>query len=387
MCYQDVPYPPSNSQDSLPQSNFGSFSGDESKPSASPPRGGAEDDSEPNFLIQGNKVGTTCFSAGSQTFDDFKPNHSADALKDRLKRYAASHSRALKMGAWIKENVSRKVLKGLNLSSLLVDLENCGSFLIFRYFFTVDTVKLAGMCSCHKHLLCPLCAIRRAAKSVKAYLDRFNVLSVEHPTMKPYLVTFTVKDGEDLAERFDHLQNCLRSYYGKRRHALKASNKRNASVEACKALGGVGSFEVKRGSGSGVWHPHAHFIWLCCDPPDQATLQTEWREITGDSFIVDVTPFHSGKDVAEGFLEVFKYALKTSSMDHSDNWAAFLVLRGRRLVSSFGIFRGVDVPETMTDDFDEADLPYYEMIFRYLEGSYQLDKSTIKAVHKPTGRA
>ena len=386
MYKQDVSHPSNNSQPPPEITYPDSFSGIESGTSTGGLCSSVEGELPEYFLIQGNKVSTASFSAGSQAFDDFKPNHSADALKDRLKRYAASHSRALKMGEWIKENITRKTLKGLNLSSLLVDLENCGAFLIFRYFFTVDTVKLAGMCSCHKHLLCPLCAIRRAAKSVKAYLDRFNVLTTEHPKMKPYLVTFTIKDGENLTERFDHLQDCLRFYYGQRRKSLSSSS-RHSRVEACKALGGVGSFEVKRGSGSGSWHPHAHYIWLCNEAPNCALLSQEWHALTGDSFIVDVTPFHDGKDVSEGFLEVFKYALKTSTMDHADNWEAFMVLRGRRLVSSFGIFRGVDIPESMCDEFDEADLPYYEMIFRYLEGSYQLDKSTIKAVHKPTGRA
>jgi hypothetical protein len=65
-------------------------------------------------------------------------------------------------------------------------------------------------------------------------------------------------------------------------------------------------------------------------------------------------------------------------MNHSDNWEAFMVLRGRRLVSSFGIFRGVYVPEENSDDFDETDLPYYELVFRYLEGSYKLESSNPK---------
>ena len=327
---------------------------------------------ESNFLIQGNKASTPYCENENRAFDDFKPDHSFHALKDRLTRYAAAHSRAVKMSEWISENIPYSALKKINLQSLRSDLETCGSFLIFRHFFTINTVKLAGMCSCHRHLLCPLCAIRRAAKSVKAYLDRFNVLQAENQNMRPYLVTFTVKDGENLTERFDHLQNSLRLYYSHRRKAL-SSKSRHLPNEACKALGGVGSFEVKRGSGSGMWHPHAHFIWLCNTPPDKGTLQQEWHTLTGDSFIVDVTPFHEGKNVSEGFLEVFKYALKTSTMEHSDNWEAFLVLKGRRLVSSFGIFRNVEVPEQLTDDFDESDLPFIEMIFRYLKGVYLLD--------------
>ena len=55
------------------------------------------------------------------------------------------------------------------------------------------------------HLLCPLCAIRRGSKALKSYLDRWAAIQAEKPAMRPFLVTLTVKDGEDLSERFNHL--------------------------------------------------------------------------------------------------------------------------------------------------------------------------------------
>ena len=58
-------------------------------------------------------------------------------------------------------------------------VQGCGDYLVFRHYFTVDRVRLHGASLCKKHLLCPLCAIRRGAKSLKAYLDRFEIIQAE----------------------------------------------------------------------------------------------------------------------------------------------------------------------------------------------------------------
>jgi hypothetical protein len=55
----------------------------------------------------------------------------------------------------------------------------CGDYLAFRHYFTIDKVRLHGASFCMKHLLCPLCAIRRGSKALKAYLDRWEVIQVE----------------------------------------------------------------------------------------------------------------------------------------------------------------------------------------------------------------
>ena len=89
-------------------------------------------------------------------------------------------------------------------------VKGCGDYLVFRHYFTVDRVRLHGASLCMKHLLCPLCAIRRGAKYLKAYLVKFQALQEQNPNLKAYLVTLTVKDGPDLAERFKHLYKSQR---------------------------------------------------------------------------------------------------------------------------------------------------------------------------------
>ena len=326
-------------------------------------------DEQKNPSFVGSLAGET-----KEGFDD------TAALPERLSRYAGAHRRALDMADYIKSLGSDK--NNLALVSLL---KCCGSYLLFRDYFNIGKILLSAMHTCKKHMLCPLCAMRRGAKMLKAYLDRLEVIKASNPGLKAFLVTLTVKDGDDLLERFNHLHSSVQTLNDRRRNALRVRNP-GTPVEFNKALGAVGSYEFKKGSGSGLWHPHFHAVWLCHDDPDQDQLSREWREITGDSFIVNVTPFHDQNDVVGGFLEVFKYALKFSDMPLDQNWHGFQTLSGKRLVTSFGLFRGVVVPESMTDDLLD-DEPYVELFYRYINGTgYNLVKASQPMIKPPPAR-
>ena len=83
---------------------------------------------------------------------------------------------------------------------------------------------LHGMKTCRQQLLCPFCALRRAAKHVRAYWDKVATVKAENPELQLYFVTLTVKDGESLQERFNHLVKAERRYKQGRRDALKGQN-------------------------------------------------------------------------------------------------------------------------------------------------------------------
>lgn len=281
-----------------------------------------------------------------------------DALPARAIRYAKAKGTALDVAEYIG---------GLpEADPLLVSrMRSCGDYLLFRHYFTVDQVKLHAASFCMKHLLCPLCAIRRGARALKSYLDRWEVIRAEKTALRPFLVTLTVKDGPDLAERFRHLQKAQRELWKRKQRG------RGSVFDG--VAGAVWSYEVKRGSGSGVWHPHLHMIALAEKQPDQAELRAEWQAITGDSFMCDVRPI-SQADPVSGFLEVFKYAVKFSDQEPADTWHAFSVLKGKNLLAAAGCFRGVEVPESLTDEALD-DLPFVELFYRYLgRAGYSLTK-------------
>lgn len=284
----------------------------------------------------------------------------AECLPSRIARYSRAKERALSMRDYLLTLGESSAVKAAGL------LQGCGNYLHFRHYFTVNQVRLHAACFCKQHLICPLCAIRRGSKTLEAYLKRFRAVQAERPELKPYLLTLTVRDGADLDERTSHLLHAFQVLKYRRRMFL-AGVRGAMWTEFAKVAGAVGSYEFKRGKGSGLWHPHLHMVGLCASPPDQADLRREWEAITGDSFMVDVRPFHEGQDPAEGFMEVFKYAVKFGDLSLADNWEVAQYLRGARLLFSLGAFRGVQVPESLTDE-PLDDLPYFDLFYRYFAG-------------------
>lgn len=297
-------------------------------------------------------------SAQESLAKELLPSYASGALPGRLVRNAAMHKRALEMSEYIRESQE----KNSHTSNQVTRLSKCGHYLHFRDYYQVDQVRLHRADFCMQHLLCPLCAGRRGAKFVEKYMERTETVISGRPGLKPHLVTLTVKDGPDLHERYQHLHLSYRRMMEQRRNALKGRG--NNRLEICKAVGGVGAYEFKRGSGSGQWHPHGHNVWLCDETPDPGKLAREWQALTGDSYIVDVTPFHD--DPVKGFLEVGRYALKFSSMDIPDNYEAAGILAGRRLIQSFGDLYGVQIPEDLSDEPLE-DQPYLDRLYIYHE--------------------
>ena len=284
----------------------------------------------------------------------------AELLCERITRYGQAHARSLLMLEHLREAPSPASTK------TAASLASCGNYLHFREYFTVGKVRLHNATFCKQHLVCPLCAIRRGAKALGAYLTRWQVIQQERPELRPYLLTLTVKNGDDLEERQAHLTKSLRKLMDRRRY-FNAGTRGAPYTELCKAQGAVYTLELtNKGKG---WHPHCHMIVLASSQPSQSDLSAEWLRITGDSMIVDCRPITG--DPSEGFMEVFKYAVKFSDLTLEDNWHAAQTLKGKRLLNSFGLFRGVEIPDSLLDEpLDE--LPYWDRFYRYLGAEYQL---------------
>ena len=293
---------------------------------------------------------------------EFTGAHEARLLGERIARYGVAHARSQAMLEHLREAPSHASIK------TAAGLATCGNYLHFREYFTVGKVRLHSASFCRQHLVCPLCAIRRGAKALGAYLTRWQVLQQDRPDLRPYLLTLTVKNGDDLEERQAHLSKSLRKLLTHRRH-FNGGIPRAPWTELCKAEGAVYTLELtNKGKG---WHPHCHMIVLATSQPSQTALSAEWHKITGDSMVVDCRPILG--DPVEGFMEVFKYAVKFSDLTLADNWHAAQILKGKRLLNSLGLFRGVDIPESMLDEPLDG-LPYLDRFYRYLGDEYRLDE-------------
>lgn len=295
-------------------------------------------------------------SLGGESREGFR----TDGLEKRLQRYGSARENALKFRRYLVEQREDKLADALG---------DCGNYATFRDYFTIGQSRLSKMCTCKKHLLCPLCAIRRGAKALRVYLARVEFLMAQTFTLRPYMVTFTVKNGPSLSARQVHLAGCLRAYH-KLRHLRRGH-------EVCKASSAVWSYELtNKGTG---WHPHVHAIWLCHEAPDMHKLRDEWHALTGDSFMVDVRPVDMADPIG-GFLEVFKYALKFSDLSDPDRLHAYKTLKGKRLQDSFGDLRGLDVEPSDSDELLD-DLPYIERMFKFVQGVGYVETGTTGEIH------
>lgn len=263
----------------------------------------------------------------------------------------------------------------------------CGGLLELRAGVDVETGEvgdpiLHNADFCGQYSVCPMCAARLQSRRQATLRDPIMEYARRFPFA--YFVTATVADGPDLRERLDHL---VRSWQAFRRMGQKRAHGRSRG-EWGKTRAALAHVEIKRGAGSGKWHPHIHALVFSETPFDYRTWQPdalargekialrpvrfagrdvasskitrEWLRATGDSMGLDVRALGPRKgDRAKGWdraesiwhqaREVLKYATKFNTKPDADQ-AALLgpdyvtvmdVTYGRRLFNSYGAFRGL----------------------------------------------
>ena len=189
----------------------------------------------------------------------------------------------------------------------------------------------------------------------------------ETPSLKPYLVTLTMRNQADLNTVFARFMDAKSRLVQRRRDAVKVPPRTHSVTMHWDGF--VGSLEIKRGKNSDAWHPHVHLVVLSREDlstdDHQAELSAEWHAITGDSFIVDVRPFQHPDNPARDLVEVLKYPMKFQGLSLADAWHAHDRTRGRRFLFSGGSLWGVKI-ELLDEALDE-DLPYVELLYAYHE--------------------
>ena len=292
---------------------------------------------------------------------------------DIINDYGSRKARAVDMSEYV--NTQRDPKKRPDIEKVFTNLKHCASYLVFHEYLSIEETRLVKAHTCKQHLLCPFCAMRRSGKFVAKNLPKVEQVVNENRARIPSLVTFTVKNGPNLQERYTHLRRAHRRLNRRRLDAKAGKTK----TEWLKVAGGITSYEFTK-KDEGDWHPHIHALVMLDDFIDQKALSDEWLDITGDSFIVDIRRIRcnansGGLDIASALLEVCKYALKFHDMTLPDTWHAYQTLRTRRLVDSFGVLRGVQVPENLLDDPLEG-LPYVERHYQYrpAQRAYDLTK-------------
>lgn len=311
--------------------------------------------------------------------DDTSGDH-----EKRLSRYSMAMARKQEV---VDHIIELKDQGGkFDLDKELKALNECGSFLVYRHYYLIDRYRMLAGCTCKKHLLCPLCAIRRAAKCVAVGFQKMeDVIQRGYESGQEYdqlLITLTIKNGEDLQERFEHLTASFKRLLHKRRNALQKNAKTDTPFKH--VSGSIYSYEVTYSEERG-YHPHVHMIAMVpkgafeyverYDPKGKKNIMVpvelwsglvdDWKAITGDSFIVDVRRIDNENDQLSALVECFKYALKFSDMDIAIQVQCYTVLKGRRMLDCLGCLRGIKFPDNLNDELIPGEEKYVDIVYQY----------------------
>lgn len=180
--------------------------------------------------------------------------------------------------------------------------------------------RIAGS-ACHDRFCLP-CANERS-RAIAA-----SVLEIAANKQLRFL-TLTVKSADEpLSEVLDKLYGAFQSF-------------RRRKLWRTKVDGGCAFLEIKRSCQNTRWHPHLHILIEGRYFPYQK-LKAAWYAITGDSFIIDIRLV---RDSRQASYYVTKYAAKPLHKSYLDDPLrldeAILALHGRKLVLTFGNWRGI----------------------------------------------
>jgi len=281
----------------------------------------------------------------------------------RLGRYSDSKKRTIALSQYIRKNHPE-------LKKVADNLSACGDYLTYRHYYETDEWRLIRGNSCDKHLLCGICAARRSARQYYRYRQAYKNIIAENDDLRVVFFTLTIKNGENLAERYQHLYSSMAALSQKKRNAAKGKTTTAFSL----MQGAVWSYEVtNRGRG---WHPHIHGIGLISRGQSAKSIETklkaEWEEITGDSHQLVVQFPKNTKNEDKAFFEVFKYSLKFGELSFKHQVEIYKTLSGRRMMASNGLFYGIKNDET--ENGEEIEREFYDLLYKYdrISGKYQL---------------
>ena len=133
---------------------------------------------------------------------------------------------------------------------------------VLNCFSNITILKIvtawAHMRSCRRHMLCCFCSSIRATKQAMSYHAKMLQVLKDNPKLKPVFITLTVKNGDDLGERFNHLMSNFKTMQKAREIGLIVVLVIMSCVRLM-VLFTLLRLQIEVGRG---WHPHIHMVAL-----------------------------------------------------------------------------------------------------------------------------
>jgi hypothetical protein len=198
-------------------------------------------------------------------------------------------------------------------------LRSCGSGCSVQISLDGSAVRLIGRFCGDR--FCEPCA-RARARIVKQNLVEMFKGSI------PLFITLTLmRSGGTVGQILNRLKKALRKL-------------RQSALWKSAIKGGVQVYEITRGKNRDHWHVHTHILALGSYLP-QKELSEAWAEASGGSFIVHVRRVGNERNEIGYTAEYATKGFDSTCMEKVC-WIRHLMLnlRGRRLLTTFGCFRG-----------------------------------------------
>jgi hypothetical protein len=261
------------------------------------------------------------------------PRTREQRAKDREPAPTPAHEHDIELGPdeeWYRHNnwrdkrkIVRQALADADASAnSLFAFDNCGAGCQVEYSKEQNRYRVVGSYCHNRH--CEPCMRAKSA----CITNNLRVQMKKAEKKQHRFITLTKKHSDTPLKQ--QIKNLYADY-----KKLRATPEWKATQK-----GGAATLEVKWIPGTRKWHPHLHII---SEGRYLSTYQLAaiWREITGDSHIVDIRIIDQDKDVA---YYVGKYVTKGTN---NEVWqdpavAAEWVrsVKGVRMCATFGTWRG-----------------------------------------------
>lgn len=317
-----------------------------------------------------------------------------------------------------EKNILNSPFTKKELQTKLNNLYLCGHHLETEYQFEngdktrADHVLKTGN-FCKTHLICPVCASRLQSQTMGKY--KTAIFKAAEDYKNAYMLTVTIKDGENLKERIEHLKK-----------SMQRLRKRKKS-EFSKITASIIKIEVHKGDRSNLWHPHFHCLVFSneridyrvydekkkndikkrCSKEDRtptkrdllpaalnligdmpmSKLSLDWLKATkNDSHNISCEPLRRDKykklseqeNIFRQSIEVLKYTNKfnaarlTKTHSPDDYIEVLCALSGKRTRSTTGAFRGIGTKEAYVDSSIKTPDGGYSLGWSVTEGHYSI---------------
>lgn len=221
---------------------------------------------------------------------------------------------------------------GLEFTPQIDKILRCGR--VIDGYVSDEGFRVTGGEFCGQSRICRFCGQRRSTRIYAGYLPVVKDLARRY---RVWRLNLTIENTHGLETGLYPLLRGWDTFLNRLRYERQRGNPWGI-------VGGIGSVEVKRGSGSGLWHPHIHnlvFTERNMCRFNVAQLRLMWSTCMREPSNVWVKECRDERGVEKGASDTLKYDVKMANLCPDESFKVWKACQGIRLLKSFGICWGL----------------------------------------------